>query len=263
MDLNLRGAKVLVTAASQGLGRATARQFSLEGAQVVISSRSLEKLQTAASEINQETGNPIFTIAADVSDAVAATKLVNHAAEMLGGLDILITNAGGPPGGKFVDFELDAWKSAIDLTLLSNVTLIKAALPYLRQSSRAAVLAVVSIAAKEPMDNLTLSNVIRPAVVGLTKTLSFELSKEGIRFNSLLPGITETDRIIHLAEFRAQQNNITVEEAKARMSASIPLGRIGKPEEFGNAAVFLCSPAAGFINGVALLVDGGASHNIL
>lgn len=263
MDLNLRGAKVLVTAASQGLGRATARQFSLEGAQVVISSRSLDKLQTAASEINSESGNPVFTIAADVSDANAATKLVNNAAEMLGGLDILITNAGGPPGGRFVDFELDAWRSAIDLILLSAVNLIKAALPHLRQSSRAAVLAVVSIAGKEPQDNLTLSNVIRPAVIGLTKTLSFELGKEGIRFNSLLPGITETDRVTHLAQLRAEQNNITPEEAKNRMSASIPIGRIGKPEEFGNAAVFLCSPAAGFINGVALLVDGGASHSIL
>jgi len=259
MDLGLQGAKVLVTAASQGLGAATARQFSLEGAQVVISSRNLEKLQSAAASIVEETGNPIFTYAADVTDANAVEKLIKNTSETMGGIDILVTNAGGPPAGKFESFDLETWHSATALTLQSAVNLIHYVLPHLRQSSRAAILAIVSIAAKEPVENLTLSNTIRPAVVGLTKTLSKEFGKDGIRVNSILPGITDTERVAHLMQARAEINKTSAEAEYERIAGQIPIGRIGKAEEFANAAVFLCSPAGGFINGTALLVDGGAS----
>jgi 3-oxoacyl-[acyl-carrier protein] reductase len=257
MDLGLRGAKVLVTAASQGLGAATARQFSLEGALVVVNSRNLSELQETAASINQESGNPVYTLAADVSDEAAVQRLVKNAAEMLGGLDILVTNAGGTPGGGFDDFDLEAWEKATQLTLLSAVNLVRAALPYLRQSRRAAILAVVSASAKQPSKNLTLTNTIRPAVVGLMKTLSQELAADGIRANSILPGSINTARALANAEARARKNHTTVEEEQARAIADIPLQRLGTPEEFANAAVFLCSPAAGFINGVALPVDGG------
>jgi len=259
MDLGLQNAKVLVTAASQGLGAATARQFSLEGAQVVISSRRLEALQQTAAAIVEASSNPVFTYAADVTDDEAVARLVQNAAETMGGIDILVTNAGGPPAGTFDTFDMETWRKASDLTLHSTVNLIHRTLPYLRQSQRGAILAVVSIAAKEPVDNLTLSNTIRPAVVGLTKTLSKELGGDGIRVNSILPGITDTERVANLMQARAERNNSTAEAEYQRMSAAIPVGRIGKAEEFANAAVFLCSPAAGFINGVALLVDGGAS----
>ncbi len=262
MDLGLKGAKVLVTAASDGLGAATALQFALEGAQVVISSRNLSKLQKTAAKINEHSGAAVFTIAADVTDADAVQKMVRNAAEMLGGLDIVVTNAGGPPAGIFDNFNLQNWQEAIQLTLLSAINLIREALPYLRQSQRAAVLTITSIAAKEPIDNLTLSNTIRPAVVGLTKTLSQELGPEGIRVNSILPGITDTARVQHLMQARAERNQTTVEEEYQRASASIPLRRIGRPEEFARAAVFLCSPAASFITGIALTVDGGATKSI-
>ena len=260
MDLGLQGARVLVTAASAGLGAATARRFSLEGAQVVINSRSLDKLQKTAAAINEESGNPVYTHAGDVSQTGEAEKLVENAVSMLGGLDILITNAGGPPAGTFESFDYTAWRNAVDLTLLSAVNLIHAALPHLKQSNRAAVLAVVSIAAKEPVDNLTLSNTIRPAVVGLTKTLSLEHGQDGIRFNSILPGTTDTERIDHLMKARAEKNNSDPDTERQKAGQAIPVGRIGTPEEFANAAVFLCSPAGGFINGVALLVDGGAAR---
>lgn len=263
MDLQLRGARVLVTAASQGLGAATAAQFSRENAAVVISSRTLADLQATASAINSETGNAVFTLPADVSDPVSAEKLVRNTAEMLGGLDILVINAGGPPGGSFDDFDLVAWQKAVDLTLMSAVTLTRAALPYLKKSKRAAVLAIVSIAGKQPVANLTLSNVLRPAVIGLTKTLSLEYAPHDIRFNSLLPGMHETGRIEKLLASRAQKSGATSDEERARMTADIPLGRLGRPDEFGAAAVFLCSPVAGFITGVALPVDGGASRSIL
>lgn len=257
MDLGLRGARVLVTAASQGLGAATARRFSLEGAQVVISSRMLGQLQETAAAINAETGNPIFTHAADVTNPEAVQRLVTNAADMLGGLDILVTNAGGPPAGTFDDHDLETWTKATNLTFLSAVSLIKAALPDLRQSSRAAILTITSVSVKQPVSNLTLSNAIRPAVIGLTKTLSLELGPERIRVNSILPGTTDTERIAELAEARAQKNGTTASEERAKMAQDTPLRRLGTPEEFANAAVFLCSPAAGFITGVALPVDGG------
>ncbi len=263
MDLGLTGAKVLVTAASQGLGAATARQFSREGCRVVISSRNKDKLAQTAQAIQSETGGEVHAIAADVTQPPAVESLIQDTVAQLGGLDILVTNAGGPPSGNFESFTLQTWEEATRLTLLSAVHLIECALPHLRQSPRAAILAVVSVAAKEPVPNLTLSNSLRPAVVGLIKTLSRELGPAGIRANSILPGITDTERIDYLMQARAQANKTTIDEEKRKTAADIPLQRIGRPEEFANAAVFLCSPAAGFISGVALAVDGGAIHATL
>lgn len=257
MELGLRGAKVLVTAASQGLGAATARQFSLEGALVVINSRSLDALQETASQINAESGNPVYTLAADVTDAKAAERLVKNAAEMLNGLDILVTNAGGPPRGTIDDFDIAAWEQATRLTLLSAVSLVRAALPYLRKSQRAAILAVVSASAKQPSTDAILTNAIRPAVVGLMKTLSQELAADGIRANSILPGSINTARTGVIMNARAAKNGTSAESELERAAADIPMQRFGTVEEFANTAVFLCSPAAGFINGVALPVDGG------
>ena len=263
MDLGLRGARVLVTAASQGLGAATARQFSREGAVVVINSRNLEATQATASQIVEETGNAVFTFAADLTNEDDVQNLVRNTTDTLGGLDILVTNAGGPPAGEFEDFQLTDWQNASQLTLFSAVQLIKECLPHLKQSERSAILTITSVSAKEPVNNLTLSNTLRPAVVGLTKSLSFELAFDRIRVNSILPGITDTQRIRDLAEARSKRQNIPVEQVLENMSQSIPAGRIGTPEEFANTAVFMCSPAGGFINGIAVTVDGGATRSIL
>lgn len=258
MDLGLQQARVLVTAASRGLGAATARRFSLEGAHVVINSRNLSTLQQTAAAISGETGQPVFTHAADVTDPEAVKRLIRSTVETLGGLDVLVTNAGGPPAGVFDDFELEAWEQAARLTLFSAVSLIKEALPHLRRSNRPAILTITSLAVKQPVPNLTLSNAIRPAVIGLTKTLSQELGPEGIRVNSILPGITDTERVSELMAGRARKNGTTIEAEYAKAAQDAPLRRLGKPEEFANAAVFLCSPAAAFITGVSLPVDGGA-----
>lgn len=263
MELGLKNARVLVIASSQGLGAATARQFSREGAIVVINSRNLSKLQETAASIVEETNNAVFTVAGDVSDADKAQRVVQNAAEMLGGLDVIVTNAGGPPAGNFSKFNSDEWQQATNLTLLSTVNLVQAAIPYLKKSTRPAILAITSISAKQPVNNLTLSNTLRPAVVALMKTLSIELADDGIRVNSILPGYTGTERLTTLFSSWAEQNNITVDEQRDRIVQPIPLKRVGTPEEFANAAVFLCSPAAGFITGVALLVDGGESKSIL
>lgn len=262
MDLGLQGARVLVTGASKGLGAATARRFSLEGANVVISSRNLEQLQATAKAINEESGNAVYTHAADVTDPDSVAKLVKNAISSLGGLDILITNAGGPAGGKFASFDFETWQQSTHLTFLSAVNLIQEALPHLKESERAAVLAITSRTVKEPIMNLTMSNVLRAPVVALMKTLSFEHGADGIRFNSILPGWTLTERVDYLMNNFAEANSITVDEQIQKVTTNIPLGRMGKPEEFANTAAFLCSPAGGFINGTTILVDGGETMTV-
>jgi 3-oxoacyl-[acyl-carrier protein] reductase len=168
-----------------------------------------------------------------------------------------VTNAGGPPAGAFEEFNEEQWAEAIDLSFMSHVRLIRAALPHLRASDAASVLTITSYSVKQPIPNLVLSNSIRSATIGLTKTLALELGKDGIRFNSILPAWTETERVYELMQHRAGQKGSSVEEEIAAQSQSSPLGRMGKPEEFANAAVFLVSPAASYITGVMLAVDGG------
>ncbi len=162
-----------------------------------------------------------------------------------------------PPSGSFEVFDEETWQKAVDTSFMSHVRLIRAALPHLRKSSAPSVLTMTSYTVKQPLPHLVLSNSIRAATVGLTKSLALDLGKEGIRFNSIMPGWTETERVIDLMAFRAKNNNTTIEEETAKQTAKIPLGRMGRPQEFANAAVFLVSPAASFIHGVALAVDGG------
>jgi 3-oxoacyl-[acyl-carrier protein] reductase len=257
MDLQLTGKCALVTGSSRGLGYATALGLAKEGCRLVINSRDEAKVSAAALKITGETGAQALGLAGDLTDPDAPSRLVNEAARLLGGLDILVTNAGGPPAGMFESFDEAAWQKAIDLSLMSHVRLIKAALPTLRQSKTASVLTVTSYSVKQPIQNLVLSNSIRAATVGLTKSLALELGRDGIRFNSILPGWTRTERVTELMSFRAKQNGTTVEEEIAKQSKDSPLGRMGTPEEFANVAVFMVSPAASYVTGVMMTVDGG------
>jgi 3-oxoacyl-[acyl-carrier protein] reductase len=257
MDLGLLGMTALVTGASQGLGYATALKLAEEGCLVAINSRSQEKISAAAERISSLTGAVAVPIPGDVTNPEGPEKLVQQAVNKLGGLDILVTNSGGPPSGKFDDLDDQAWKMAIELNFLSHTRLIRAALPYLRSSQAASVLTITSNAVKQPIPNLILSNSVRAATIGLTKTLALELGAEGIRFNSILPAWIETERIYQLMTDRAEINNSTPEEEMARQAKESPLGRMGTPEEFANVAVFLLSPAASYITGVMMSVDGG------
>ena len=214
-------------------------------------------MKAAAEEIVNETGTQAHSIAGDVSDAKTADSLIHSVVEALGGLDILITNAGGPPAGSFEMFDEATWQKAVDTSFMSHVRVIRAALSHLRSSTTPSILTMTSYTVKQPLPNLVLSNSVRAATVGLTKSLALELGKDGIRFNSILPGWTLTERVQELMAFRAKNSDTTVEEETARQTAEIPLGRMGQPEEFANAAVFLVSPAASYIHGVALAVDGG------
>ncbi len=257
MDLQLKGKRALVTGASRGLGFATAMGLAKEGARLAINSRNEASLQPAAEKIRSQTGAEIFPISGDVADPEFPGRLIEQTVKALGGLDILITNSGGPPSGKFESFNDQSWQNAVELNLLSHVRLIRAALPYLRKSQCANVLTVTSYSVKQPIPLLVLSNSVRAATVGLTKTLSIELGAEGIRFNSILPGWTETERVQNLMSQRAKVNGTREEEETAKQAKESALGRMGRPEEFANVAVFLVSPAASYVTGVMLNVDGG------
>jgi 3-oxoacyl-[acyl-carrier protein] reductase len=257
MDLGLRDKCAFVAGSSRGLGYTTALLLAREGCRVVLNSREEEKVKAAADVIYKGTGTPAFGVAGDVSDASAAERLIQSAVAAMGSLDILITNAGGPPAGSFEVFDDETWQKAVDTSFMSHVRLIRAALPYLRKSETPSVLTMTSFTVKQPLQNLILSNSVRAATVGLTKSLAMELGKDRIRFNSILPGWTFTERVQHLMEFRAENNKTTVEEEIARQIADIPLGRMAQPEEFARVAVFLVSPAASYVDGVMLNVDGG------
>jgi 3-oxoacyl-[acyl-carrier protein] reductase len=257
MDLQLKDKRALVTGASKGLGYATALGLAREGCRVAVNSRDETRLSAAARQISEATRTKAIALPGDLSDPDVPERIVGEAARAFGGLDILITNAGGPPSGTFESFDEAAWQKAVDLSLLSHVRLIRAALPHLKQSPAASVLTVTSVSLKQPIPNLVLSNSVRAATVGLTKSLALELGSQGIRFNSILPAWTETERVYELMKARAAQNKTTPEEEMARQSSESVLGRMGRPEEFANAAVFLVSPAASYITGVMLTVDGG------
>ncbi len=263
MDLKLKDLNVLITGSSRGLGYATALALAAEGARVVINSRSAENARNAADKIHQLTGSWTASVAGDVADPAAPAAIVDQAAALCGGLDILITNAGGPPAGAFESFDDATWLRAVDLSLMAHVRLIRAALPYLRQSKHASVLTLTSYSVKQPIPNLVLSNSIRAATVGLTKTLALELGGQGIRFNSILPGWTETERVVELMSNRAKMNHTTIEEELQKQAKDSPLGRMASPEEFAAVAVFLVSPAASYLTGVMLPVDGGSYKGTL
>jgi 3-oxoacyl-[acyl-carrier protein] reductase len=239
------------------LGYATAKVLAQEGCRVVINSRDAEKITAAARKIAEETGAEVIPIPGDIADPPIPTKLVQRTIEAFGGLDILFTNSGGPPPGKFETFDDQCWQKALELNLMSHVRLIRSALPYLRQSPAPSVLAVTSYSVKQPIPNLVLSNSVRAATVGLIKTLALELGSDGIRFNSILPAWTETERVYDLMNNRASTNSTTIEEEIAKQAKDSSLGRMGTPLEFANAAVFLLSPDASYITGVMLTVDGG------
>lgn len=257
MDLQLKNKIVLITGASKGLGYETARLLSQEGAIVNINSREKERIDSAAKSISQQTNNPVFAYPGNVSDHDFADQLVQNVSKRFDRIDILITNSGGPPSGKFEDFSDDQWQQAVELSFLSHMRLIRASLPYLRKSSFPTVLTVTSYSVKQPIENLVLSNSIRAATVGLTKTLALELGQEGIRFNSILPGWTKTDRVSSLLQSRAEIRGTSLEEESNRQSADSPFGRMATPEEFAYAAAFLVSPRASYLTGVMLPVDGG------
>ena len=264
MDLQLKGKKALVCAATSGLGFATALELAREGAHIFICGREEQKLMQAIKIIKESIAEPshVFGMVADVIHSDQIDELITQVADKLSGIDILITNAAGPSPGHFDNLDTKDWQQACNLTLLSCSQLIKKALPYLRQSKNASILTITSISTKQPIPGLTLSNVFRPGVIGLTKTLSQELGPENLRVNSILPGWTMTDHSKQLLNILAEKNHSSFKEEYEKISQATALKRIGQPEEFAKVATFLVSPAASYLTGVMLQVDGGSYQGL-
>ncbi|MGB7339743.1 MAG: SDR family oxidoreductase [Phototrophicaceae bacterium] len=260
MDLELNGKVALVAAASKGLGYGVAKALAENGAKVSLCSRTEADVQQAAQTLNAETGSETLGIACDLSDPNSIQAWVDSTVEKWGQIDALLVNAGGPPAGFFKELSDDAWQNAFNLTLMSTIRMIRAALPHMPAGS--AILTITSSSIIEPIPRLGLSTVMRAGVNGLVKTLADELAPDGIRINNLIPGRIETDRTRSLDAGMAKRLDITQEEAKTRSEQAIPMKRLGTTDEFGRMGAFLLSPVASYITGTSMRVDGGKTRAI-
>ncbi len=257
MDLGLDGRVALVTAASKGLGRATATRLAAEGARVMVSSRGADQLARTAAEIAEATGAQVESCPADVSDAADLDRLLRETQERLGGVDVLVNNAGGPPPGGFDALDDAAWQAAFELNLLSTVRLFRGVLPHMRARGWGRIVTIASSSIRQPIDDLTLSNTFRVGLLGLAKSVALEVAGDGVLVNTLGPGRIDTDRVAALDAGRADRTGRPVEEVRAQQEAGIPVGRYGTAEEFAKVAAFLASDANSYVTGQHLLVDGG------
>ncbi len=257
MDLGLKDKIALVAASSKGLGRASAEAMAQEGAKVTICARDEAALNATRDEIVAATGAEILAVPADMTSADDIKNIVQKTVDHFGGLHILVCNAGGPPAGYFPEFEDKQWETAFNLTMMSAVRLIRAALPHMQNAQWGRIVNITSLSVKEPVDNLILSNSIRASVHGLAKTLANQIAKDGITINNVMPGFIQTDRINHLVAVNAEKSGKSQEETITDMATPIPVGRFGQMEEFGAFVAFLASEKANYINGVSVPVDGG------
>jgi 3-oxoacyl-[acyl-carrier protein] reductase len=255
LDLGIEGRVALVMGASKGLGRAIGAALAREGARVAISSRAVERIEAAAAEIASETGAQVRGFAADTENLDELPELVGRVVEALGPVDVLVTNTGGPPLGEPLSFEREQWERAYRSLVLAPMALIEAVVPGMRERGWGRIVNVTSIATKEPIPGLMLSNSHRLATVGAFKTLAHELAREGILLNSVAPGRIATDRIASMA-------GASLEELRRAPQPDIPVGRLGTPEEFADVVAFLCSERASYVTGVNLPVDGGSTRAI-
>ncbi|MDZ4764229.1 MAG: SDR family oxidoreductase [Chloroflexota bacterium] len=260
MDLGLQGKVALVSAASKGLGYGVARALARDGARVSICSRDDANVQKAATTLKSETNAEILASVCDVLKPESIQAWVDASVGQWGQIDALLINAGGPPAGLVKDVTDAQWQAAFELTLMSAVRMIRSALPHMRAGG--AILTITSSSIKEPIERLGLSTVMRSGVAGLIKTLADELAADGIRVNNLIPGRIDTERVAQLDEAAAKRTGKPIEDIRAASIAKIPLGRLGTIEDFGAAAAFLLSPAAAYITGATLRVDGGMMRSI-
>src|SRR6202162_3406041 len=263
MDFGLKGRVAIVAAASKGLGRAVPAKYEKEGCEVAICARPPADLERAANEIGKANSRAIFWRALDVSKPEAVNAFVEEVDKKYGRIDICVTNAGGPPAKKFLEISLEDWRAAVELTLLSNVYFAREVLPRMQRRKWGRLITLTSVSVKQPIDGLLLSNSLRAGVAGLAKTLANEFGADGITVNNVCPGFTLTDRLEELVEKRAKDAGVDRQQMLKNMSAQVPAGRLGRPEEFAALVTFLASERASYINGTTITVDGGLVKGLL
>lgn len=263
MDLGLKGKKAIVTASSQGIGKACALELAREGADVLICARGEAALEEARAEVSRAGQGRVVAVRADLSRPGDIDALVAGAVREFGTVNVLVTNAGGPPSGRFEDFDDEAWGRTVTLNLMSVVRLMRAVIPVMRRSGGGSIVNLASISVKEPIRGLVLSNAVRAGVAGLSKTLAAELGPDGIRVNVVCPGYTATDRMKELITARAEREGKPYEEVARSFHDSVPLGRFAEPSDIARTVAFLASDAAAYVTGTTVQVDGGAVRGLL
>lgn len=262
MDFGLRNKVALVAAASQGLGKASALSLAREGARLVICSRNEQSIKKTAEEIRSATGAVVVPVVADVSKEGDIEAFVQTAIREFGTVHVLVNNAGGPPTGHILKVSDEEWAKGVQLTLMSVIRFVRAVLPNMENQQWGRIISIVSIAAKQPINELLISSTLRPGILGLSKVLSNQYAKDNITVNTICPGLILTKRQEELSVSRAADKSMTLEDYLSENAKTIPAGRLGRPEEIGNVVAFLASEQASYINGVNLLVDGGATRGI-
>jgi 3-oxoacyl-[acyl-carrier protein] reductase len=258
MDLGLKDRVALVAASSQGIGRATAEAFAGEGCGVAICSRNAAALEAAAEKIRKQSGAEVFPQAFDVTDPDAVHKFVESVVRKFGGVDICVTNAGGPPAKGFLAASIEDWRKAVDANFLSTVYFAREVIPHMQRKAWGRIVTLTSISTKQPVPDLVLSNAVRAAVVGLVKSLANEFGKDGILVNNVGPGYTATDRLKELARARSAAQGKSEDEVFASWASDTALKRVAEPREVADAIVWLASERASYVTGQTILVDGGA-----
>lgn len=260
MDLGLKDRRALVTAASRGLGRATALALAGEGASVAVSSRSPDRLETLVAELRAAGAPNAVAVPGDLGDHASVAGAVEAAADALGGLDIVVGNTGGPKAGAFMDIGLDDWKAAADRTLFAMVALGRAAVPHLRRAGGGRIVFITTVGTKVVQPNMVLSDSLRLAITGVAKSMSHELAAEGIRVNCLCPGPIATGRMEDLFRATMEQRGCDRAEAERVWLDEVPMGVCGSPDDFGALVAVLASDRASFLTGASIAVDGGKSR---
>ena len=263
MDLGLKGKVALVGGSSRGLGRAVADELAAEGCAVVLCSRDAVAVQRSADEIAERTGTDTLAVATDLSEEAGVEHVISAALARFDRVDVLVTNTGGPPAGPFEAHSPEVWRSAVSQNLDSVLNLTRAVLPGMKEKGWGRIINITSIAVKQPVDGLILSNSVRAAVTGFARTLANEVAPHGITVNNVLPGYTRTERLVHLAEHNAKTRGTAVADAYAQWEREIPMQRLGEPDELAALVAFLASTRAAYITGASIAVDGGWIRSLL